>query len=77
MLFHLGRYGSLLACDICDRARIHKTKVSLAVAALEKKRFLVRTASEKDRREEMLTLTPTGTDAFAHLYGVARQLTPI
>jgi len=42
VLFHLGRYGEMTAKDICERARIHKTKISRAVKALEDRRFLVR-----------------------------------
>ena len=40
VLFHLGRYGNLSAKEISERAKIHKTKVSRAVRALEEKRFL-------------------------------------
>jgi hypothetical protein len=42
VLFHLGRYGAMSAREISRRAGIHKTKVSRAVAALERKRFLER-----------------------------------
>ncbi|MEP4555719.1 MarR family transcriptional regulator, partial [Tateyamaria sp.] len=30
VLFHLGRYGQLTAGEICERAHIHKTKISRA-----------------------------------------------
>ncbi|MEL6647251.1 MAG: helix-turn-helix domain-containing protein, partial [Pseudomonadota bacterium] len=45
VLFHLGRYGAMTAREVCDRAGIHKTKVSRAVAAMDQKRLI--------RREEM------------------------
>lgn len=73
VIFHLGRYGALTAKDICIRARIHKTKVSRAVAALEQKRFLKRETLETDRRHEQLTLTRSGKSAFEDLYEAARQ----
>ena len=73
VLFHLGRYGSLTAREICDRARIHKTKVSRAVAALEAKRFLKRTEDAVDRRREPLVLTRTGERAYAELAEEARR----
>ena len=72
-LFHLGRYGDMTAKDICDRARIHKTKVSRAVAALAAKRFLVRTPREDDRRHERLSLTAAGRAAYADLNAEARR----
>ncbi len=68
VLFHLGRYGSMTAKEICERARLHKTKVSRAVAALEEKRFLMREAQEEDRRLETLSLTSVGQEAFDDLY---------
>lgn len=67
VLFHLGRYGKMTAKEICERARIHKTKVSRSVAALERKRFLTRTALEDDRRHEELSLTRAGQNAYADL----------
>lgn len=67
LLFHLGRYGDLRAKDVCERARLHKTKVSRAVAGLEAKKFIKRTEMEQDRRHEMLSLTRQGRKAFEHL----------
>ncbi len=67
VLFHLGSLGPLTAKDICMRARIHKTKVSRAVRALELKRFLIRETDDSDRRHEILTLTRAGQVAFADL----------
>ncbi len=67
VLFHLGRYGAMTAKEICDKAGLHKTKVSRAVAALEEKRFLAREALEHDRRHAVLTLTHAGRLAFADL----------
>ena len=73
VLFHLGRYGALTAREICDRARIHKTKVSRAVAALEDKRFLSRTEDAADRRREPLVLTRAGVRVYAELAEEARR----
>ena len=73
VLFHLGRYGQLTARDICERARIHKTKISRAVKALEDRRFLERREHEDDRRVELLTLTKAGTSAYMDLSAVAAE----
>lgn len=67
VLFHLGRYGELTAKQICEKSDLHKTKVSRAVFALEKKRFLIRKEVPLDRRHELLSLTKQGHAAFAHL----------
>lgn len=73
VLFHLGRYGDMTARDICARARLHKTKVSRAVSALETKRYLKRARKEDDRRQEALRLTPAGRAVFKDLYAEARR----
>lgn len=73
VLFHLGRYGDMTAKDICDRARLHKTKVSRAVSALQSKRFLTREQQEKDRRHETLCLTRAGLRAYADLSAEAQK----
>lgn len=73
VLFHLGRYGNLSAKEISERAKIHKTKVSRAVRALEEKRFLTRAESSEDRRFETLSLRPPGLEAFRYLSEAAQD----
>ncbi len=73
VLFHLGRYGDLTAKQICTMADLHKTKVSRAVSALERKRFLMRTEVPTDRRNALLSLTKQGQSAFDHLQGEATR----
>lgn len=73
VLFHLGRYGEMTAKAICERATLHKTKVSRAVSALEKKRYLLRSTQEQDRRHETLSLTKQGLVVYADLYKSARS----
>lgn len=67
VLFHLGRYGTMTAKQISESARIHKTKVSRAVSALEAKRFLQRERDDADRRVEQLWLSKAGLAAFDDL----------
>ena len=71
VMFHLGRYGTMTAREICDRSRTHKTKVSRAVKALEALRYVQREKSATDRRHEMLALTPAGRAVFMDLCGTA------
>ncbi|MEP2781148.1 MAG: MarR family winged helix-turn-helix transcriptional regulator [Pseudoruegeria sp.] len=71
VMFHLGSVGDQTAKQICDRASLHKTKVSRAVKALERKRFLKRITIEADRRSELLCLTKHGKTAFSELTIVA------
>ncbi len=73
VLFHLGCYGDLSAREICQKASIHKTKVSRAVAALEKKRYLNRLEMPHDRRVETLGLTPQGARVFRDLSATAER----
>jgi DNA-binding MarR family transcriptional regulator len=67
VLFHLGQTGDQTAKQICERASLHKTKVSRAVKALEQKRFLSRATLENDRRQEVLSLTKKGASVLAEL----------
>jgi DNA-binding MarR family transcriptional regulator len=73
VLFHLGRYGEMTAKEICARARIHKTKVSRAVAKLEERRFLRRAEVVADRRHALLGLTASGQAAYKDLSAIARN----
>ncbi len=67
VLFHLGQTGKQTAKQICELASLHKTKVSRAVSALERKRFIRRETHPDDKRSEFLTLTRSGKSALAQL----------
>lgn len=71
VLFHLGIYGRMTAKEIGRRSKMHKTKISRAVARLEERRFLTRTRDDKDRRLEYLELTSRGEAAYHDLRKVA------
>nr|WP_050605283.1 MarR family winged helix-turn-helix transcriptional regulator [Ruegeria sp. 6PALISEP08] len=71
VLFHLGLFGEMTAKDIGERAKMHKTKISRAVAKLEQRRYLKRTRDEADRRAEWLALTPAGQTVYRDLRNVA------
>lgn len=73
VMFHLGNVGDQTAKQICERASLHKTKVSRAVKALEDKRFLKRDRLDSDRRSEQLCLTKNGKAAFADLTRVGAR----
>ncbi|MGY3437774.1 MULTISPECIES: MarR family winged helix-turn-helix transcriptional regulator [unclassified Marinovum] len=73
VLFHLGLYGRMTARDIGRVAKVHKTKISRAVASLEARRFLSRQEDAADRRVEHLMLTAAGQAAYRDLYDVARR----
>lgn len=67
VMANLGKFGAMTARDICAISHLEKTKVSRAVAGLEREGMLSRTPSETDRRAEFLSLTTKGLDAFADL----------
>lgn len=69
----LGEFGTMTATEIGANSAMHKTKVSRAVAALESKRWLTRTANPDDRRVERLTLTKAGKTAYEELVPLARR----
>jgi DNA-binding MarR family transcriptional regulator len=67
VLAHLGQYAPITAKAIGAHSRMHKTKISRAVAALEELGFLARNGNDEDRREELLSLTAKGKAAYADL----------
>ena len=69
----LGQFGILTATAIGAHSSMHKTKVSRAVFALEKRRWLSRKRDDIDRRIENLELTPAGRKVYADLAKVAHQ----
>ncbi len=72
VLFHLGQQGEMTATEIGRRSRIHKTKISRAVAGLQKRRLLKKVRLAHDRRSEALTLTPSGLKIFDALSDAAK-----
>ncbi|MBX3531447.1 MAG: MarR family transcriptional regulator [Rhizobiaceae bacterium] len=72
VLAALGELGTMTATEVGRHSSQHKTKVSRAVAALEKRRWLARTADESDRRVERLTLTKAGQDAYREMVPLAK-----
>ncbi len=69
----LGQFGVLTATAIGAHSSMHKTKVSRAVFALQKRRWLSRKRDDMDRRIENLELTPAGRKAYNELAKVAYQ----
>lgn len=63
----LGEYGMMTATEISRLSAMDKTKVSRAVVALEKKRWLLRKSDQKDRRVEKISLTPEGRAQYQRL----------
>jgi DNA-binding MarR family transcriptional regulator len=72
VMANLGKFGAMTARDICVNSHTEKTKVSRAVAALERAGLLSRNPSEQDRRAEMLSLTANGRAVFAELGLIAK-----
>ena len=64
VMANLGKYGTMIASEICRLTFIEKTKMSRAVQLLEEKGFLLRGSIVGDRRSERLSLTPTGNATF-------------
>lgn len=67
VLFHLGMYDRMTAREISTRAKIHKTKISRAVAKLAERRWVSRSRDEADRRSEHLELTSAGRAVYDDL----------
>lgn len=68
----LGQFGTMTATAIGAHSAMHKTKVSRAVAGLEKRRWLERRPDARDRRVEHLALTAAGVSVYGDLVPIAR-----
>jgi len=81
VLVTLGQYGVMTGKAIGAHTHMHKTKVSRAVALLEKRKLLARRANRADMRESFLSLTAPGQAMYEelapHALDFARRLTEI
>ena len=81
VLVTLGQYETMTAKAIGAHTHMHKTKVSRAVALLDKRRLLARRANREDKREAFLSLTASGRAMYEevapHALDFARRLTEI
>ena len=71
VLVTLGQYGLMTAKAIGNHSHMHKTKVSRAVALLERRKLVTRRANRADLREAFLSLTPAGRDIYSELAPIA------
>jgi DNA-binding MarR family transcriptional regulator len=81
VLVTLGQYQMMTAKTIGAHTHMHKTKVSRAVAILEKRRLLGRRPNREDKREAFLSLTAAGRTIYEelapHALDFAKRLTEI
>lgn len=68
----LGQFGTMTATAIGAHSAMHKTKVSRAVAELERRKWLQRETDEVDRRVEKLKLTRLGRQVYRELVPLAK-----
>ncbi len=71
VLVTLGQFGMMTAKAIGIHSHMHKTKVSRAVALLERRKLVARRANRADLREAFLSLTPAGRDIYSELAPIA------
>jgi DNA-binding MarR family transcriptional regulator len=67
VLVTLGQFGIMTGKAIGAHSHMHKTKVSRAVAELEKRKLLARRANRADLRESFLSLTTAGRAIYEEL----------
>ena len=71
VLVTLGQFGQMTAKAIGAHTQMHKTKVSRAVALLERRKWVTRRANRADLRELFLSLTPAGREVYDELTPIA------
>src|SRR5215831_13748447 len=75
VLVSLGQFDVMTGKAIGARTHMHKTKVSRAVAELERRKLLSRGANHSDLRETFLSLTPAGRAMYEELAPRALEFT--
>ena len=75
VLVTLGQYRIMTGKAIGAHTHMHKTKVSRAVALLEKRKLLSRRANRADMREAFLSLTGSGRAMYQDLAPHALEFT--
>lgn len=73
VLVTLGEFGMMTAKAIGLHSHMHKTKVSRAVALLERRKLVARKANRADLREAFLSLTPAGREMYNELAPAALE----
>ena len=73
VLVTLGQFGEMTGKAIGRHSHMHKTKVSRAVAMLERRKLISRKSNRDDLREAFLSLTSAGRDIYNELAPVALQ----
>ena len=71
VLVTLGQFGMMTGKAIGAHSHMHKTKVSRAVAQLEKRKLVMRRSNRADLREAFLALTPAGRAMYDDLAPIA------
>src|SRR5215470_19816941 len=67
VLVTLGQFSVMTGKAIGTHTHMHKTKVSRAVAELERRKLVARRANRADLRESFLSLTPAGRAIYEEL----------
>jgi DNA-binding MarR family transcriptional regulator len=73
VLVTLGELGPMTAKAVGLHSHMHKTKVSRAVALLERRKLVSRRANRADLREAFLSLTPAGREIYDELAPAALE----
>ena len=75
VLVTLGENGVMTGKAVGAQTHMHKTKVSRAVAELERRKYLTRRTNRADLREAFLSLTPAGRAVYDELAPRALEFT--
>jgi DNA-binding MarR family transcriptional regulator len=71
VLLTLGQFGAMTAKAVGVHSHMHKTKVSRAVALLERRKLVTRRTNRADLRVAFLSLTSAGREIYSKLAPIA------
>lgn len=67
VLATLGEFETMTSAAIAKHSRMHKTKVSRAIAEMDRNALVRRISNEDDMREAFVTLTAKGKDLYGQI----------
>jgi DNA-binding MarR family transcriptional regulator len=73
VLVTLGQFGMMTAKAIGAHSHMHKTKVSRAIATLERRKLVARRVNRADQREAFVSLTTAGRELYDELAPIALE----
>ena len=76
IVLHILTEGPRSQTDLARLARVENQTISRTLERLERQKFVVRVPDTRDRRRQIVSITPAGHEAWSEVGTVERELMP-